>query len=94
MVHQDFLKPGSWGEEQEVAYQIAGIGQWIGDYKLKREEKKERKRVKKKQRIVRKKEVYREGKRVRLQDIKTKLWNIKGVVIRVREISVLQVKIK
>ena len=42
------------------------------------EKRGEEKRVKKKERIVAKKEVFKEGERVRLQDIKTKIWNIKG----------------
>ena len=74
--------PNSWDRSMDWRLQIE-----------KRGEERE-KRVRKKERIVGKKEVYREGERVRLQDIKTKLWNMKGVVIRVREISVLQVKIK
>ena len=46
------------------------------------QEKKE-KRVKKKERIVGK-ESYDEGEKVRLQDIKSKLWKIKGVAKKVR----------
>ena len=42
------------------------------------------KRVRKKERIVGKKESYREGEKVCLQDIKTKLWNLEGVVVKVR----------
>ena len=39
--------------------------------------------MQKKERIVGK-ETYTEGKRVRLQDIKSKLWNIEGTVKGVR----------
>ena len=48
----------------------------------KRGEQKE-KQVKKKERTAGK-ESYSEGKRVRLQDIKSKLWNTEGVVKNVR----------
>ena len=39
------------------------------------------KRVRKKERIVGKKETHKEGRKVKLQDIKTKLWNTEVVVI-------------
>ena len=49
----------------------------------KRGEEREKK-SKEKKRIVGKKEAYREGERVCLQDIKTKVWNLEGVVKKVR----------
>ena len=45
--------------------------------------RKRKKRVRKNARIVGKKETYKESESVRLQDIKTKLWNTEGVVIGV-----------
>ena len=40
--------------------------------------------IRKKERIVGKKETCKEGEGVKLQDIKTKIWNTEGVVIGVR----------
>ena len=55
---------------------------WRLQIEKRREEKEKKKR--KKERIVGKKETYREGEKVCLQDIKTKLWNLEGVVVKVR----------
>ena len=49
-----------------------------------RKKRRKREKVKAKERIVVKKETYREGEKVCLQDIKTKLWNLEGVVVKVR----------
>ena len=64
--------PNSWNRSVDWRQQIERRGE------------EREKMVNKKERIVGEKELYKEVERVRLQDIKTKLWNIEGVVIRVR----------
>ena len=64
--------PNSWDRSVDWRQQIERRGE------------EREKMVNKKERIVGEKELYKEVERVRLQDIKTKLWNTEGVVNRVR----------
>ena len=60
--------PNSWDRQIEWKQQVQIRGE------------QRQKRVNKKDRVVGKKETYERGERVKLQDMKTKSWNLDGVV--------------